>query len=98
MMRRFFFIIISIFIISCNRTVDYIEFKPIDKESWSQNDSLLFKFEVTDTLANYNLFIHLRHSGQYKYRNIWIQTRIEQPNGQVSKIKSNLPLADKSGA
>ena len=97
-MRWSFFLIISFFVLSCTRKVEYIEFKALDKNSWSQNDSLLFKVEVKDTLSAYNLLIHLRHSGQYQYRNIWVQSRIEQPDGEVSKIRSNLPLADKSGA
>lgn len=81
---------------SCNSNVIFNKSVNIDK-AWNKNDSINFDFEITDTLAEYNFYINIRHSVAYAYRNIYFFVRTEFPNGNVSRDTIECLLADVRG-
>ncbi len=78
---------------SCNRIDLYEKVTPIPKHEWKSNFRPRFEFDITDTLANYQLFLILRHNDKYNYNNIWLNVFIKNPDNTVQKFQLEKPLA-----
>ncbi|OQP50707.1 hypothetical protein A4H97_02390 [Niastella yeongjuensis] len=67
----------------------------IPQQSWSSNfkPEIAFKINPEDTLNRYNIFIVIRHTDAYRYKNIWINVHTESPGGVVNNQPLNLQLA-----
>lgn len=50
--------------------------------AWSKNDVLEFDIQQLDSLKNYNIFIDIRNSNDYKYSNLFLIASIEFPHGK----------------
>ena len=50
---------------------------------WDKNDELAFQFPQLDSLKKYDLFLHLRHTNDYPYNNIFLIASIEFPHGKT---------------
>ena len=87
----YFFFVISI--ISCARIDLYEKVLPIPKHEWKSNFKPQFAFDITDTMANYQLFLILRHNDRYNYNNIWVNVFIKGPDNKVQKFQVEKLLA-----
>lgn len=54
----------------------YSDFRQIDPDGWSYDDTLIFTADVAPQ-ARGILSVALRHSIDYPYRNLWLETTIE---------------------
>lgn len=86
-----------LFIVACNSPDIYDKYKPVDKNGWHKEDIIAFDPEIPDTTNQYNFIVNLRHTTDYKYRNIYFFTTTHFPNGDVSRDTIELMLAGKSG-
>lgn len=83
---------------SCTNTTDlYEKVVPIPKHQWQSSFKPSFTFNVTDTAAQYQLFLIVRHNNQYKYNNIWVTLSAKGPTDTARKFTLELPLASKEG-
>jgi len=62
---------------------------------WSSADKPSFTFKIADTGNLYNLFVVLRHEDAYRYKNIWLNITVKDPDSTYT-IKREFPLADNS--
>jgi len=84
------------FFTSCT-TVDVFEKNvAIPRESWSSRFKPEVTFDIKDTTARYKIFIVIRHTDAYRYKNIWINIHTESPSGAVHNQPLNLQLATDS--
>jgi gliding motility-associated lipoprotein GldH len=60
----------------------------IPNHSWSSQFKPEITFTIDDTLSRYKIFIVLRHSDAYRFKNIWINIHTESPSG----VQRNQPL------
>jgi gliding motility-associated lipoprotein GldH len=51
----------------------------IPKQQWSYTFQPEFSFEITDTVTSHNIFLVLRHTDAYAYKNIWLNISTLQP-------------------
>ncbi len=63
---------------------------------WDKNDELTFQIPQLDTLKKYELFIHLRHTNDYPYNNIFLIASMEFPHGKtlVDTLEYRMANAD----
>ena len=71
--------IICISLGSCTSINVYERTVPIPLQAWYYNNTPSFSFNITDTLASYNIYIVLRHTDAYEYNNIWLRLGIKSP-------------------
>ena len=83
-------------LLSCNSDLVISENKDISG-NWDKNDTIIFDFEITDSLAVYDFHINIRHSINYPYRNLYFFVATEFPNGQISNDTIECLLADVRG-
>jgi gliding motility-associated lipoprotein GldH len=78
---------------SCTRIDLYEKLTPVPKHEWRSNFKPRFDFNIKDTLANYQLYLILRHNDRYHYNNIWLNVFIKGPDNKVQKFQIEKILA-----
>ena len=70
----------------------------IPQNNWQTSFKPSFKFEVTDTTINYNLYFIIRHTEAYPFSNIWIWINTKKPGAtKFERTRIEIPLAEPSG-
>ncbi|MCF8309315.1 MAG: gliding motility lipoprotein GldH [Bacteroidales bacterium] len=90
-------ITLMLFALSCNSPDIYNQYKSVEKQGWYKEDTISFTPTVPDTSRQYNLIINLRHTTDYKYRNVYFFTTTHFPNGDINRDTIELRVAKKSG-
>jgi len=97
---RFKILLFPLFVVllltSCNRADLYTQAVDIH-DSWSKNDTLKFTVPVTDTLSHYNFYLDIRHTGKYRYSNLYLFMKTRFPNGTYTKDTLEIMLATVQG-
>lgn len=79
---------------ACKHINLYEKNTPIPNLQWQSNFSINGSFNITDTLANYNIYVVLRHTDAYKYNNIWLNVGLQQPGDSMNVQKLNILLGN----
>jgi gliding motility-associated lipoprotein GldH len=61
--------------------------------AWASTFKPEITFDITDTTSGYTIFVVLRHSDAYRYKNIWINVNMQFPTGETRKQALELKLA-----
>jgi len=77
---------------SCRQVELFEKNIPIPGYEWSAGFPAKGTFEVTDTLAAYNIYLVLRHTDKYEYNNIWLDVGLQAPGDSLSLQKVDLLL------
>ena len=83
--------------VSCGRTGVYNEFNPLPNNGWFKRDVQRFTPEVPDTVNRYDVYLSLRHNGDYTYRNLWLFVSYNDEGGVLKTDTVNCELADEFG-
>lgn len=68
------------------------------QHSWSSTEKPSYQVNIEDTAASYKVYIVLRHSDAYRYKNLWMDVAVKQPDGKTYHQKINFLLAsDENG-
>ena len=89
MKRTPIFLLLFILLIhSCTPPVGVFEKNiSIPDHEWSSSFKPEISFEIKDTAALYRLYVVLRHTDAYGFKNIWLNVGVQSPGGD--KIYSN---------
>lgn len=64
---------------------------------WHWDKAQTFELAVTDTAANYDLFLNVRHYSDFGFSNLWVNIRTIFPNGDSTSARVEIPLAESDG-
>jgi len=92
-----FFLLMLIFLSSCDDKSDFNQYKSIENASWEANKKVLFEFVVKDTVSPKNLFINIRNNNEYPYSNLYLITAFSFPNGTIIVDTLQYEMADNTG-
>ena len=84
-------------LLSCGQNDVYNEFNTLPKNSWFKRDVQRFTPESPDSTGRYDLFLTLRHNGDYAYRNLWLFVSYTGADGEQKTDTVNCELADEFG-
>jgi gliding motility-associated lipoprotein GldH len=76
--------------VSCSPIDVFEKDVTIPKFAWASDFKPEISFEITDSTAPYTIFLVLRHTDAYRYKNIWINVRTIMPGGDT--LNRQLPL------
>lgn len=77
----------------CREIELYERLRNINNSEWSGEDTLRYSFEIRDTLAAYNVFLVVRHTNLYPYRNIFLNVGLQQPGDSMRNQRFEVQLA-----
>jgi gliding motility-associated lipoprotein GldH len=82
---------------ACSGNEAYNQFRSIPDEAWEKDLPYDFEVTVTDTIDSYDVFLQVRNSNSYAYRNLWLFVQFATPDGQIRNDTINCELADAFG-
>lgn len=81
----------------CAGNVIFQEDAKVPGGTWNRSWKPQFTFDVQDTLAERNIFLDLRHTGDYPFSNIYLFTTLDGPGGRLYTDTVECTLADPGG-
>ncbi len=90
------FLIAMLFMVGCKRSTMYTKAVNIH-DAWPKNKAAKFVVPVTDTLSPYNFYINIRHTGKYRYSNLYLFMQTRFPNGTFTRDTLEIMLANVQG-
>lgn len=89
-------VLVSCFFASCT-TVDVFEKNvAIPNHAWSSQFKPSVSFDINDTTSLYNIYLVIRHTDAYRYKNIWVNITALPPTGAPTSQSLELQLATDS--
>jgi len=82
---------------ACDRHVVVDEHLRVKDEQWSAAEAITVETQITDTLTPHDIYINLRHSGNYRFSNLFLFLDTYTPNGQQARDTVELTLCDERG-
>jgi len=83
--------------LSCDKDRVYDHVVALSREGWNAGKGMEFDMPVNDTKKAYDLSIHLRNNGDYKYSNIWLFIEVKSPDGNSVRDTFEIKLANEAG-
>lgn len=93
MRRIIFFLLLVTGIASCDKVELYERMQNIKNAAWDSQQVASFSFEIADTVKPYQIYVVLRHTNEYPFRNIWLNVGLQQPGDTLKYQQFELPLA-----
>jgi gliding motility-associated lipoprotein GldH len=90
-------ILLTISLTACDNALLFEENLKIAHSEWHRNEKAKFQFRVEDTTATYDLYLNIRHGGEYPYKNLYLFTETRSPNGLIAIDTAQMIFADNSG-
>ena len=90
-------LIVLLSVSACDPNRLYETNTPVDNEKWKYDDVKTFTIDIGDTTINYNIYINMRHSFQFEWRNVYVQVGTQFPDGKKIEKRVNLPLCESDG-
>ncbi len=92
-----FLITLAVAFFSCNRNRVYEKNTEIADGIWNVKDKVSFDVPITDTLSVNNIYINIRHTSLYLYRNLFLFIKTTAPSGASIRDTFEITLADEKG-
>lgn len=84
----------SMWLTACTKIDVFEKNKTIPQHQWTYSLQPVFDFTITDTTAQYNLYIVLRHTDAYRYNNIWLNVGSQSPGDTMRYQRFDLQLGN----
>lgn len=92
-----FFVLIAIVLFcSCDSNRVFDEYKSVPNQ-WHKDSIISFTITPPDSTNNYNLFVNLRNTNDYKYNNLFLIVEMDYPNGKIEKDTLEYKMAEPNG-
>jgi len=98
--RRINHIALFIFLLtfsSCDSSRIFEENMEVSPEGWDASAPFTFSFDVTDTLTPCNFYLNVRHTGAYKYSNLYVFIKTIFPNNEMARDTFECVLQQSDG-
>jgi gliding motility-associated lipoprotein GldH len=94
-----YFILLASFLllsVSCISTDVFEKNITIPKHAWGSDFKPVIEFEISDSTIPRNIYIVVRHTDAYRYKNMWVNVKTQAPNGVERNQPLELKLANDS--
>lgn len=89
--------VVTVILSSCDKTRILEKNEDIKNHSWAYADVKTFEAQIADTSLTYNIYINMRHSFTFEWRNAWVDIETVFPDGKKFHKRVNLPLSQPDG-
>jgi gliding motility-associated lipoprotein GldH len=90
-------ILIALFSFSCNKNRVYQKYIEIPNSVWEVGNVAQYEIDISDTISRHNVFVNIRNSSHYPFRNLWLFITTTAPNGFQDMDTFQVILADPNG-
>lgn len=97
MKRNILILIVSLLLVGCQGDIVYTTFKSLPLVGWEADSSLCYNPVITDSVADYQMLITIRHTDAYPYQNLWLFVDIEKDSIQITRDTIECYMANERG-
>ncbi|WP_299112122.1 gliding motility lipoprotein GldH [uncultured Winogradskyella sp.] len=83
-------------ILGCDSKAVFDVYKSLPNQ-WHKDSVASFNFKAPDTTNNYNLYVNLRNTNDYKFSNLYLIVELNYPNGKIIKDTLEYKMAAPNG-
>ncbi len=91
------FFMAMVLLSACRNDTVFDAYIQVPENGWSYKQQASFNFTIADTNSLYDLYINVRNTGEYPYRNLYVFTTLQGPGNIAVRDTFNCILADKKG-
>ena len=96
-MNKYIFLILCLGLVACGPRVAYSSFTECTDAQWNADSIVTFSFSVPDTVNEYDILLHVRHTDNYPYQNMWLFVQEGYADQQPLGDTIEFYLADERG-
>jgi len=89
-------VIFCFLITSCDSKAVFDVYKSVPNQ-WHKDSVISYTLKAPDTLNNYDLYVQLRNTNDYKFSNLFLIVELNYPNGKVVKDTLEYKMAAPNG-
>jgi gliding motility-associated lipoprotein GldH len=97
MRKLFILLLLSFLLISCEKNVFFQDTKKIEGEKWMTNKPCEFTVGVANVNRNYDFYVNVRNTADYKFSNLYLFLNTTFPGGTSSVDTLECTLARPDG-
>ncbi len=87
---------LCVLILACDSKATFDVYKSMPNK-WHKDSLASFNFRAPDTINNYNLYVNLRNTNDYKFNNLYLIVELNYPNGKTVKDTLEYKMAAPNG-
>ena len=91
------FFLLLMFISGCSNESIFHENRQIPSEGWNKDSLAEFNVAISDTSAQYELFINIRNTNNYPHQNFWMFVSTLSPDSNLVTDTIECYLANEQG-
>ena len=91
------YLFLLLFFVSCQNKSLFNQYKSIET-AWDIDRSIFFKFNISDTINPYDLFIKLRTDNDYEFNNLFLDVSLIYPNNRILKDTLEYQMSQPDGS
>lgn len=97
-MRILVCLLLSVVVLTgCSDNVVYQSDVPVPGGAWSRTFSPEFAFDIADTVSQHDVYIDVRHTGDYPFSDLFLFVDLTGPGGRTMRDTVECLLADPDG-
>ena len=77
----------------CDKINLFERIQTIKGGNWDKQQEPSFTFDISDTTRDYRIYVLVRHTNEYAYRNIWLNIGLQMPGDTMKRQNFEIPLA-----
>ena len=89
--------ITSLLLVSCQGDIVYTAFNTLPHVGWEVDSNLCYQPIITDSTADYQMLITIRHTDAYPYQNLWLFVDIQKDSIPVTRDTIECYMANERG-
>jgi len=89
--------LLAVLLAGCTDNVVYQGDVPVPGGVWDRPFTPSFEFDLADTVNTHNLFIDIRHTGDYPFSDLYLFVDVHGPGGRHLRDTVECLLADPTG-
>lgn len=94
----FSILLVTALLSGCLPSAYYQKVYSIPDAGWTYDFRPVYKFEISDTSAQYRTYFVIKHTDAYKYSNIWLIMKTKKPGASEYELtRVEVPLAQQDG-
>jgi gliding motility-associated lipoprotein GldH len=90
-------IVLALLLAGCSDQVVFQADVPVPEEAWDRSFTPEFSFDVSDTVQHHDLYIDVRHTGDYPFSDLFLFVDLYGPDDRHLRDTVECLLADPTG-
>lgn len=91
------FLLFPPFLTACSFNEIFYKFHSFPYSEWKKQTAVQFEVPIKDISVSYDVFLELRHTNTYSFRNLWLLVNYKVPNKNSQQDTICIELADMYG-